>query len=177
MRRLMWLLIPLAVVVLGASAGPGRAVKAAPAPVGQWHLDEGARCDDSVSTTPDTSGNGYNAIATGACEVAGHSGEAYRFPAKWVKADGDKLRPLTQLSVRLWVRASKSPGPSRYLLSYGYGSCTPAAYGMYTSFAGDDNEGGLYFYVNKGGTAYHSPGLKPGQIWTPRPARPGGRTT
>jgi hypothetical protein len=166
MRRLTLLLVAVAVVVLGAAAGPGRAVKTAPSPVGQWHLDVGARCpDDSVSSTPDSSGNGYNAVVLTACEAPGHSGKAYRFPARWVKTDGEKLRPSVNLSVRMWVRANKSPGPSRYLIAYGYGGCTPAAYGMYTSFPGDPNEGGLYFYVNKGGTAYHSPGLKPGQIW------------
>jgi concanavalin A-like lectin/glucanase superfamily protein len=166
MRRLTLLLVAVAVIVLGAAVGPGRAVKTALSPVGQWHLDVGARCpDDSVSSTPDSSGNGYTAVVLTACEAPGHSGKAYRFPAKWVKADGDKLRPAVNLSVRMWVRASKSPGPSRYLIAYGYGSCAPAAYGMYTSFAGDPNEGGLYFYVNKGGTAYHSPGLKPSQIW------------
>jgi concanavalin A-like lectin/glucanase superfamily protein len=137
--------------------------------VGEWHLDEGARCDNSASSTPDSSGNGYTAAVTNACDVPGKVGRAFRFPAGWVSATGAKLRPPTQLSVRAWVRADGSPGPSRYVLAQGSdpGPCAPAAYGMYTSFAGDVNEGGLYFYAKFGGlaSAVHAPGVKASQIW------------
>jgi hypothetical protein len=79
----------------------------------------------------------------------------------------DLLAPQ-QLTVTAWVQAPRSPGPSRYVLAKGSGlagQCTPAAWGMYTSFAGDVNEGGLYFYVNHGGQAYHAPGVPASAVW------------
>ena len=92
-------------------------------------------------------------------------GKALSFPANAFNGGSSLLRPST-LTVTLWVRASQSPGPSRYLISQGSSGCTPAAYAMYTSFAGDANEGGLYFYVNNGGTGYHAlPGVNANQIW------------
>jgi hypothetical protein len=76
-----------------------------------------------------------------------------------------------QFTVMAWVMASHSPGPSRYLLAKGSGragQCSPAAWGMYTSFAGDVNAGGLYFYVNHGGQGYHAPGVPASRIWDGR---------
>jgi Concanavalin A-like lectin/glucanases superfamily len=147
---------------------PGVSTAASGGAAGEWHLDEGGSCD-STSSTPDSSGNHYDATVIGACPVKGHSGGAFRFPAKWVAADGPRLRELGQdLSVRAWVRADQSPGPYRYVLAQGSGACTPAAYGMYTSFPGDPNVGGLSFYVTFRGTAVFAPGVKPGQIWDGR---------
>jgi hypothetical protein len=73
-----------------------------------------------------------------------------------------------QFTVMAWVMASQSPGPSRYVVAKGSGQagqCSPAAWGMYTSFAGDVNEGGLYFYVNHAGSGYHAPGVPASSIW------------
>jgi hypothetical protein len=134
---------------------------------GQWHLDEGARCDDSVASTPDSSGNNLSTSVIDACQVPGRFGTAFRFvQPSFVWTSSALLRPQ-ELTALAWVRADKSPGPSRYVLSQGsgIGSCIPAAYGMYTSFEGDINQGGLYFYVTNGGRAYHAPGVPPSAVW------------
>ncbi len=137
---------------------------AAPRLLAQWHLDEGAPCGDSLSSTPDASGNGKGLALRNTCEGPGKLGRAMRFPGDAFTA-GPGITP-SRLTVSLWVRATKSPGPSRYLFSQGSSvSCTPAAYAMYTSFAGDVNAGGLYFYVNHAGTAHHAPGIPPARIW------------
>jgi hypothetical protein len=159
-------------VALSAAAGAAPAAFTAGATAAEatlraeWHLDEGAPCTDSTSSTPDSSGNDIGLILRNTCDGPGRFGKAMRFPGDAFTTSA--LLAPQKVTVMLWVRADESPGPSRYVLSAGSDGCKPAAYGMYTSFAGDVNEGGLYFYVNHGGTGYHAPGVTAGQIWDGR---------
>jgi hypothetical protein len=154
------------VSLLWWSGAAAPAARDAPGLRGQWHLDEGARCDDSVTTTPESSGSGLSTGVIDACQVPGRFGTAFAFQPSFVWTESALLRPQ-QLTALAWVRADQTPGPSRYVLSQGSGTdtCIPAAYGMYTSFAGDVNQGGLYFYVNNGGHAYHAPGIPASAVW------------
>lgn len=152
------------------------AAGAAPAPAdhwelaGQWHLDEGARPDDSAGSTPDSSGHGIDLLLRLVGDRAGRFQRAFATGNNSLLGlgtlEGDaRLRPA-QLTAILWVTdESPGPGPSRYVLASGGGDCVPSAYAMYTSFAGDVNAGGLYFYVNVGGTAVHAPGVPPSAVW------------
>jgi hypothetical protein len=162
-----------AAVVLAITAFAGAAVApeargAVPLLEGRWHLDEGAPVGDEVSSTPDSSGNGVDAVVHYARAVTGRFGDAFGFsPATtWVFVPNSSplLRPQ-HLTALAWVKASTPPGPSKYVLAQGWGNCIPAAYGMYTSFSGDVNEGGLYFYVNYGGTPHQAPGVPASKLW------------
>ena len=79
-------------------------------------VDEGARCDDSTGSTP--AAVGTELLSLNVCPAPGRFGGAFLFPAGLVHGGGAALQPQ-QLTVMLWLRASQSPGPSRYLLADG----------------------------------------------------------
>jgi concanavalin A-like lectin/glucanase superfamily protein len=155
----------LVLIALPAATSPAATVGVSSAAAGtllaHWPLDSGAPCNDNTATLQDATGR-YPLTTQKTCNVNGRVRQALQFPGDAFFDGG--IRP-ERLTVSLWARAGGSPGVSKYLLAQGSGLCKPAAYGMYTSFAGDANAGGLYFYVTNGGAAYHAPGLKPNQIW------------
>ena len=72
--------------------------------------------------------------------------------------DSTALEPAN-VTVAAWVKASTSPGSSRYIVSKGAHTCWAASYALYT------RGGGLYFYVFNPTDGYRlSPGAGTG-IW------------
>ncbi|HYF27196.1 MAG TPA: LamG domain-containing protein, partial [Baekduia sp.] len=135
---------------------------------GQWHLDTGATGnDDRTSGTPDSSGHGQDMVVRFTFQEPGRFGNAFRYlSSSLTSTTGTSSLEPAAVTALAWVRRSGTPGPSRYVLSKGGGgSCLPSAYGMYTSFAGDALEGGLYFYVTHQGQGYHAPGIPPSAVW------------
>jgi Concanavalin A-like lectin/glucanases superfamily len=134
---------------------------------GQWHLDEGARSDDSVSFTPDSSGHGLWPVVRYTSEVPGRFDKAFRYSTgSLTQLDSTPLLQPAHVTAIAWVRRAGSPGAYRYVVAQGSGSaCPSSAYGLYTSYEGIASEGGMGFYVTSGVTAYHAPGVAPGAVW------------
>ena len=133
---------------------------------GQWHLDTGQTQDDAVNFTPDSSGNGLDAVVRYATEVDGRFDKAFHYTeASLTQTSSPLLRPA-QLTTLAWVRRTGTPGPYRYVVAQGSGSaCTSSAYALYTSYEGIASEGGMDFYVTSGSTAYHAPSVAASQVW------------
>jgi hypothetical protein len=127
-----------------------------PGLVGRYHLDGLVG-----SSTPDSSGNGLNAVRVGAPAAIpdGRFGGAFRFGGSTAGFAGDfaPLRSAT-VTVAAWVRARRAPGPYRYVVSQGGSGCSYASYGLYTGDAP-----GLRFYVWNGAVML-SPS-SPGTVW------------
>jgi hypothetical protein len=75
--------------------------------------------------------------------------------------DTASLRPQ-RVTVEAWVRADRSPGRWKYLLSKGGDRCQAGSFGLYTS-----ENGGLAFYVYDGRRWWRSPELSP-SVWDGR---------
>jgi Concanavalin A-like lectin/glucanases superfamily len=133
---------------------------------GQWHLDTGHTQDDATNFTPDSSGNGLDAVVRNATEVDGRFDKAFHYTeASLTQTSSTLLRPA-QLTTLAWVRRIGTPGPYRYVVAQGSGSaCTSSAYALYTSSEGIASEGGMDFYVTSGSTAYHAPSVAAAQVW------------
>jgi hypothetical protein len=133
---------------------------------GQWHLDTGHTQDDATNFTPDSSGNGLDAVVRYATEVDGRFDKAFHYTeASLTQTSSPLLRPA-QLTTLAWVRRTGTPGPYRYIVAQGSGSsCTSSAYALYTSYEGIASEGGMDFYVTNGSTAYHAPSVAASQVW------------
>jgi Concanavalin A-like lectin/glucanases superfamily len=114
------------------------------------------------ASTPDSSGNGLNAVRVGApAAVAdGRFGGAFRFGGSMDGFLGEfpPLRPAT-VTVAAWVRAAATPGPYRYVVSQGASGCAYTSYALYTGDAP-----GLRFFVWNGAAVMFSP-PSPGDLW------------
>jgi Concanavalin A-like lectin/glucanases superfamily len=130
-----------------------------PGLVGRYYLDGliGA-------STPDSSGNGLNAVQVGAPAAIpdGRFGGAFRFGGITDGFAGDfaPLRPST-VTVAAWVRVARTPGPYQYVLSQGGTGCNYASYAFFT---GPPEALGLRFYVWNGSAAVQSPAA-PNTLW------------
>jgi hypothetical protein len=129
-----------------------------PGLVGRYNLDTLI----GGTSTPDSSGNGLNAVRVGAPAAIpdGRFGGAFRFGRSTDGFAGDfaPLRPAT-ITVAAWVRAGRTPGPYRYVVSQGGHGCSHASYGLFT---GDTP--GLRFYVWNGAAVTLSPPSS-GAVW------------
>jgi Concanavalin A-like lectin/glucanases superfamily len=103
------------------------------------------------TTTPDSSGNGLNAVRVGApAAIAdGRFGGGFRFGGLKDAFAGDfaPLRPSV-LTVAAWVRAGSAPGAVQYIVGQGADACSRASYALYTG--GSADAPGLRFYVWNG---------------------------
>jgi hypothetical protein len=128
-----------------------------PGLVGRYYLDE-----LSGTSTPDSSGNGLNAVRVGAPAAIpdGRLGGAFRFGGSTDGFAGDfaPLRPAT-VTVAAWVRAGGTPGAYRYIVSQGAAGCSHASYALYTG-----DVPGLRFFVWNGSAVVQSPPA-PGSVW------------
>ena len=90
-------------------------------------------------------------------------GSALRFDGNDYISIGDSptLRPQ-RLTVEAWAKASRSPGPFKYIVSKGGDECWSATYGLYTSY-----NGGIAFYVWDGKKYWRSPSGSPA-LWDGR---------
>ena len=86
---------------------------------------------------------------------------------KALRLDGDdyvvvpeaaSLRPQ-RVTAEAWVRAPKSPGPYKYVLSKGGEGCKAGSFGLYSS-----SNGGMAFYVYDGKKFWRSPSIAK-SIW------------
>lgn len=166
MRR--WLLLAAvfgAGVLVATAATSSQSIAADASLAGRWHLDEidGAN-GIAVATTPDSSGNGLIGTVSSAVLADGRFGKAFQLTSGNaapsgvdVKAD-PRLAPQN-LTVLAWVKRNGSPGQYAYVIAKGAQGCSAASYGLYTGASG-----GLFFYVNLGGSAALSPDAGQG-IW------------
>ena len=136
---------------------------------GQWHLDTGHTQDDAVSFTPDSSGNGLDAVVRYSTAVDGRFDKAFHYEGAsltqvYVCCNAQNSSPLlrpAQLTTLAWVRRTGTPGPYRYVVAQGSGSaCASSAYALYTGV-----DRGMGFYVTSGSTAYHAPSVAPSEVW------------
>ena len=133
---------------------------------GQWHLDTGSTQDDAVNFTPDSSGNGLDAVVRYATEVPGRFDKAFHYTTASLTQVSSPLLQPPQLTAIAWVRRTGTPGAYRYVVAQGSGSaCTSSAYALYSSYEGIASQGGMEFYVSSGSTAYHAPGVAPSTVW------------
>ena len=128
---------------------------------GQWHLDEGARCDDSVGGTPDSSGNGLSTVVIDACQVAGRFGTAFRFyPADFCV---DEQRAAASAGVdRPGVGAGgQEPGPVplRVLARLRHRLMHPGRVRDVHVVRGGRQRGRSLLLRHQRGHGYHAPGV------------------
>jgi len=125
--------------------------------VGRYDLDA-----LTGTTTPDSSGNGLNAVRVGApAAIAdGRFGGGFRFGGLKDAFAGDfaPLRP-SAITVAAWVRAGTTPGPYQNIVGQGADGCRHASYALYTA-----DGSGLRFYVWSGAGTPVSPPA-PNAIW------------
>jgi hypothetical protein len=128
-----------------------------PGLVGRYDLDQLVG-----TTTPDSSGNGLNAVRVGApAAIAdGRFGGGFRFGGLKDAFAGDfaPLRPSV-LTVTAWVRAGSTPGLYQNVVGQGADSCGHGSYALYTG-----DSAGIRFYVWNGSAAAVSPAA-PTAIW------------
>ena len=122
--------------------------------VGRWYLDE-----LGGGATPDSSGNGLNAVRVGApAAIAdGRFGGAFRFGGTTDAFGGDfpPLRPST-VTVAAWVRSATIPARVKAVVAQGAaGGCSYSSYALYTG--GSADVPGLRFYIWNGSAAVVSP--------------------
>jgi hypothetical protein len=122
--------------------------------VGRWYLDELAG-----GATPDSSGNGLNAVRVGApAAIAdGRFAGAFRFGGSRDAFAGDfpPLRPST-ITVSAWVRSGGTPGLVKAVVAQGAaGGCSYSSYALYTG--GSADVPGLRFYIWNGSATVVSP--------------------
>jgi hypothetical protein len=122
--------------------------------VGRYYLDEVAG-----GSTPDSSGNGLNAVRAGspAAIADGRFGGAFRFGGVNDAFAGDfpPLRPST-VTAAAWVRSASTPAVVKTVVAQGAaGGCSYSSYALYTGGAADAP--GLRFYIWNGSAAVVSP--------------------
>ncbi len=149
--------------VLGlAVAGPA---SADPAVLAYWPFDEGAG-----QTVADVSLNGHDGRLGPTLGIetsdpgwtTGHDGGgALSFSGtQFVPIpDTASLEPA-HVAVDAWVRAGKSPGLWRYILSKGSLTCERSAYGLYSGWGG-----GMAFYVSSSTRFTISPEASAATVW------------
>jgi hypothetical protein len=122
--------------------------------VGRYYLDEAAG-----GSTPDSSGNGLNAVRAGSPVAVsdGRFGGAFRFGGVNDAFAGDfpPLRPST-VTVAAWVRSASTPAVVKAVVAQGAaGGCSYSSYALYTG--GSADAPGLRFYIWNGSAAVVSP--------------------
>jgi hypothetical protein len=154
----------LMALTLGALGAPTIAAAEPSSVVGQWRFDEGGgqtarddgpyaldgrlgRTDGADPRDPDR----IPGRADGALRFDGHA--SVRLPA------AEPLTPST-LTLEAVVRADRSPGSYRYVVSHGAQGCVAGSYGLYTA-----KDGGIAFYVFDGDAYYLTAAVKPADVW------------
>lgn len=132
--------------------------------VGQWRFDEGGgqtAVDDGPYALDGRLGLTDGVDARDPARIAGVNGGALRFDGRtFVRLPAAApLEPAT-LTLEAVVRADRSPGAFRYVVSHGAQSCTAGSYGLYTGA-----DGGIAFYIFDGGAYYLTAAVAPGDVW------------
>jgi hypothetical protein len=129
---------------------------------GSWRFDEGA---GTVALDGGPFGlHGVWPAGGGPEWIGGVEGSALRFDGDDEVAlpDNAALEP-PRITVAAWVRATRSPGAYRYVISKGASSCLRSAYGLYTG-----RDGGAAFYVAGNGSYTLSPQAPAAAVWDGR---------
>jgi hypothetical protein len=132
--------------------------------VGQWRFDESGgqvAVDDGPYALDGRLGLSDDVDARDPQRLPGLSGNALRFGGQsFVRLPSSpRLAPPT-LTLEAVVRADRSPGAFRYVVSHGAQGCLAGSYGLYTS-----RDGGIAFYIFDGKAYYLSAAAAPGDVW------------
>jgi hypothetical protein len=150
-------LMALLIVAATASADPS-------AVVGQWRFDEAggqAAIDDGAYGLDGRLGSTDGADGQDPARIAGLSGGALRLSGdSFVRLPTAGALAQPTLTVEAVVRAVRSPGEYRYIISRGAQNCEASSYGLYTGSAG-----GIAFYVYNGTTYRVTPTAAPADVW------------
>lgn len=155
--------IVLAMLLLALGA-PGVAGAEPSSVVGQWRFDEGggqvAR-DDGPYALDGRLGLTDGVDARDPARIAGVGDGALRFGGQaFVRLPAAApLEPAT-LTLEAVVRADRSPGTFRYVVSHGAQGCLAGSYGLYTG-----RDGGIAFYIFDGKAYYLTAAVAPGDVW------------
>jgi hypothetical protein len=150
-----------ALTALGAPAMAGAEPSSV---VGQWRLDENGgqtALDDGPYALDGRLGLTDGVDARDPERVPGLSGGALRFDGhSFVRLPSSpRLAPPT-LTLEAVVRADRSPGAFRYVVSHGAQGCLAGSYGLYTS-----RDGGIAFYIFDGKAYYLTAAVAPRDVW------------
>jgi hypothetical protein len=150
--------------LLAALGAPGVAGAEPSSVVGQWRFDEGGgqtAVDDGPYALDGRLGLTDDVDARDPQRIAGLNGGALRFGGQaFVRLPASpQLEPAT-LTLEAVVRADRSPGAFRYVVSHGAQGCTAGSYGLYTS-----KDGGIAFYIFDGKAYYLAPAVAPRDVW------------
>lgn len=151
-------------LLLGALGAPRIATAEPSSVVGQWRFDEPGgqvALDDGPFALDGRLGQSAGGDArdperiagvdSGALHFGGHA--SVRLPA------AAALDPAT-ITLEAVVRADRSPGAYRYVVSHGAQGCVAGAYGLYTA-----KDGGIAFYVFDGDAYYLTAAVNPSDVW------------
>jgi hypothetical protein len=151
--------------VLGLLAWCAAPASAAPAPLAEWTLDEGAGQVAGDATGHGNTGQLGSTAGADAADptwIAGHAGGAaldFNGATYVTVADTGVLEPQ-RVAVDAWVRRAGSPGHWRYVLSKGSLACDRSAYGLYSGWSG-----GMAFYVSSASEYTISPEVSASIVW------------
>lgn len=158
------IMVALALAALGA---PTIAMAEPSSVVGQWRFDESGgqtALDDGPFALDGRLGVSPGADASDPERIAGGAGDGNRA----LRFDGqasvrlpvaEQLKPGT-LTLEAVVRADRSPGAYRYVVSHGAQGCVAGSYGLYTA-----KSGGIAFYVFDGKDYFLTAAVKPSDVW------------
>jgi hypothetical protein len=132
--------------------------------VGQWRFDENGgqtAVDDGPYALDGRLGLADGVDDRDPQRIPGLDGGALRFGGQsFVRLPSSpRLAPPT-LTLEAVVRADRSPGAFRYVVSHGAQGCLAGSYGLYTS-----RDGGIAFYIFDGKAYYLSAAVAPGDVW------------
>ena len=143
MRRVRWIAVLVAAVVLGVPA----AASANILPVGQWDLNEGT----GAVARNDVWSGGPGALSGGVTWTSGRFQRGLAFDGSngGVQVTDSPALEGASITVSAWVNNQGSPGAFRYIVTKGGNNCCTGSYGLYTGA-----QGGLEFYVASSQTTY-----------------------
>lgn len=155
--------VVLAALLLALGA-PGMAGAEPSSVVGQWRFDEAGgqtAVDDGPYALDGRLGLTDGADPRDPERIAGLNGGALHFGGQaFVRLPAaPQLEPAT-LTLEAVVRAGRSPGAFRYVVSHGAEGCLAGSYGLYTG-----QDGGIAFYVFDGKSYYLTAAAKPSDVW------------
>jgi hypothetical protein len=151
--------------VLGLLTCCAAPASAAPTPLAEWRLDEGAGQIAGDATGHGNTGQLGSTAGADAADptwIAGHAGGAaldFNGATYVTVPDTGVLEPQ-RLAVDAWVRRAGSPGRWRYVLSKGSLACDRGAYGLYSGWSG-----GMAFYVASASEYTISPEVSASIVW------------
>jgi hypothetical protein len=150
--------------LLSALVAPGMAGAEPSSVVGQWRFDENGgqtAVDDGPYGLDGRLGLTDDVDARDPARIAGASGGALRFGGQaFVRLpSAAQLEPAT-LTLEAVVRADRSPGSFRYVVSHGAQGCLAGSYGLYTG-----RDGGIAFYIFDGRSYYLTAAAAPADVW------------